>query len=38
MAFMKPVAEYFTAYRVETEDGVEIVPESLCGPDRICST
>jgi hypothetical protein len=31
MAFMKPVAEYFTAYRVETNHCGELIPEGVCG-------
>jgi hypothetical protein len=41
MAFMIPVAEKLAAYHVETENGVEIVPETVCGsialrPDGLC--
>lgn len=35
MAFMKPVAEHFAAYIVDTDHGVEIVPESVCGTIKI---
>jgi hypothetical protein len=31
MAFMQPIADYFAAYRVETDAGTELVPESACG-------
>jgi hypothetical protein len=31
MAFMKPTAEHFAAYHVETSEGTEVVPESVCG-------
>jgi hypothetical protein len=31
MAFMKPVADHFAAYHVETNVGTELVPESVCG-------
>lgn len=31
MAHMIPVAEHFAAYHVETNAGVEIVPEEICG-------
>lgn len=31
MAFMIPAAERFRAYHVETEQGTEIVPETLTG-------
>ena len=31
MAFMRPVAERFAAYHVETSHGTEIVPEDACG-------
>lgn len=31
MAHMRPVADHFAAYHVDTECGTEIVPESLCG-------
>jgi hypothetical protein len=31
MAHMKPVAEHFAAYHVETDCGTEIVPEDVCG-------
>jgi hypothetical protein len=31
MAFMIPIADYFTAYRVSTNCGDELVPEDLVG-------
>lgn len=31
MAFMSPVAEHLTMYRVETNVGTELVPEEVCG-------
>ena len=31
MAFMRPVAERFAAYHVETNAGTEVVPEEVCG-------
>lgn len=35
MAFMRPVAEHFAAYHVETNIGTEIVPAELLEPDPI---
>jgi hypothetical protein len=39
MAHMKPVAEHFAAYHVETNCGTEIIPEDCCGkaPDELTS-
>jgi hypothetical protein len=34
MAFTIPVAEKLAAYHVETENGTEIVPETVCGALR----
>jgi len=31
MGFMIPTAEYFAAYHVDTNAGIEIVPEEVCG-------
>jgi hypothetical protein len=31
MSHMKPVADHFAAYHVETNCGTEIVPEDVCG-------
>lgn len=31
MAFMTPVAEHMVCYHVETDGGVELVPQAACG-------
>ena len=31
MAFMKPDVQRFTAYHVDTNGGIEVVPEDVCG-------
>lgn len=31
MAHMIPVAEHFAAYHVDTNGGIAVVPESICG-------
>jgi hypothetical protein len=38
MAHMKPVADHFVAYIVETDHGTEIIPESLCGTIDLSGT
>jgi hypothetical protein len=38
MGFMKPAAEHFAAYHVETNVGTEIIPVELCGDLGLLST